>query len=141
MAFVHRKGRQELERYPLDSSTDAITVGMAITSTGATAGYFQNVDGSGDQVEGFAVDRASVPSSDGLTYVTVDISYDTTYEAPPDAGTVTTALIGKTMDVGADGLSVNIDASATDDLICVQVDTVANTLFVKRNKAAAPGVA
>lgn len=131
MAFEIYNGPTQFKPYALDADTDAITVGMAITTTGATSGYVQNVDGSGDSMVGIAVDRASSPSSDGAIEVLVSIGKDTIYKVPPDAGTVTQALVHKTMDVGADGLSVNIDASATDDILCVGVDTVENVCFVK----------
>ena len=44
-------------------------------------------------------------------------------------------------DVQATGLSANIDASATDDLLIVQVDTTNNRLYVQVKHAAYTGVA
>jgi hypothetical protein len=131
MAFEVYSGPTQYEPFKLDADTDAITVGMAITTTGATSGYVQNVDGSGDAMVGVAVDRASSPAADGDFSVLVSIGSDTVYKTIPDAGTVSQSLVWKTMDVGADGLSVNIDASVTDDLLCVAVDIPQNVLFVK----------
>jgi hypothetical protein len=138
MAFEFRSGTRHIIPMKLDADTDAITViGTALTVTGATAGYVQNVDGSADVLVGFGTERSASPSADGDKSIPVDISESSIYEVPPDAGSVTQSLVGKTMDVGADGLTVNIDASSGDDLYCVKVDTVANTLFVQLRAAPA----
>lgn len=128
--FVYRRGRRHPVKVPLDSTTAAITAGMAITASGATAGYFKEVDAAAEAVFGIAMQDVASPSADGDATVLVDISEDSEYEVVPDAGSVTVALVGKTMDVGADAKSVDIDASTTDDIQVVGVDTTDNTLFI-----------
>ena len=130
-SFEYRRGRRELVLLPLDADTDAIEIGDAITDTGTTAGYFQNVDGTGDTVIGIATQKVASPSSDGLLSCLVDVSKESVYEVPPDTGSVAITDVMNTCDVGADGRSVNIDASSVDGIEVIGVDTVANTAFVR----------
>jgi hypothetical protein len=126
----------------LDSTTADLEVGTAVTTSGATSGYYKEVDASGEAVAGITMERVSSPSVDGGASVLIDQSNQSVYEVPPDAGSVTEALRGKTCDVGADGKSADIDASADDSIYILDVDTDANTLRVQiRTQAAAAGVA
>jgi len=129
-SFEYRRGRRELVLLPLAAATDAIEIGDAITEE-STAGYFQNVDGTGDTVIGIAAQKVASPSSDGLLSCLVDVSKESVYEVPPDTGTVAVTIVMNTCDVGADGRSVNIDASSVDGIEVIGVDTVANTAFVR----------
>lgn len=140
---VHGMGRAERVpvRIPLDSGTANVKVGHAITSDGATSGYYQVVDGSGESLVGIAMEEIDSPSADGGASVLVDVSENTYYRADPDAGTVTTALRFTTADIGADGGSVNIDASATDNVKIHDVDTDRNEVIVSFTMATYTGVA
>lgn len=142
MAFKYRKGERQPMRWPLDGSSASIVVGQAITMSGATAGYFKEVDGSGETVMGIAMENVTVAAgaSDGDHTVLVDVSEASVYEVPPDTGSVAVTIVSDTCDVGADGLTINIDASATDDIVVIGVDLNTNTAFVQLRKILA-GVA
>ena len=130
--YGYRKGPRELIELPLDSTSADIGADcIAITEDGATSQFFKEVDGSGESLMGWSASKVDSPSADGGAKVLVDVSSQSIYEFPPDAGTVTYALVGKTCDIGADGKSINIDASATDDILIVDVDTTSNTCFVR----------
>lgn len=128
-------------RMLVDSSSADIAVGNAITTTGMTAGYVGRADGSGDRVVGWAMEDVTSPSADGDVSVLVDISLHTLYHLPPDEGTLTLAEFMDSCDIGADGFSINRDASATDDIQIVSIDTVTNTALVRRLDVGIPGVA
>ncbi|MEL6344723.1 MAG: hypothetical protein AAFV53_16520 [Myxococcota bacterium] len=132
--------QRDLVRLPLAASTADIKVGDVITDTGAATGFYQKVDGSGDAVKGVSLEVVKSPAANGGATVLVDVSPNTNYLASPDAGSVTTALRFKSMDIGADGASIDIDASATDDIYCIDVYTDENTLKVQIRPAFA-GVA
>jgi len=119
-----------LVRLPLDADSADITVGMAITSAGATSGYYKEVDASGEVVVGIAAEKVTSPTADGGATVLVDVSEYSLYRVNPDTGTATTALRFSTADIGADGKSVNIDASATDNVKIHDVRTSDNSLLV-----------
>lgn len=124
--YGYRRGVRNLVTVPVDASSSAISVGDAVI---ITAGYaFQAA--AGDIPHGVATAAATVPAADGETSVTIDVSDQSIYEYPPDAGTVTQALVGKKMDLGGPR-SINIDASTDDGVMCVAVDTDANTLLVQ----------
>lgn len=139
MAFEYRSGPRDIRPAPLDSTTAALTPGTAVTL--ATAGYFKEVDGSGEAVAGICVSTTASPSADGGLSALVDFSPLSVYEVGPDAGSVTAGLAMLTADVGADGVSVNIDASATDDILILSADPVANTMHVRILQTSASGVA
>ena len=134
MAFKYRKGERIVEEYPLDSTSADILVGDAITASGATSGYFKEVDALAEAIVGIAVSKVSSPSADGGAVVLVDVSELSVYEVTPDAGSVGVTLVAKTMDAGADARSADINGSTTDDLLCVRVDEDANTLYVMLRK-------
>ena len=129
MAFEYRKGERILVLLPLDSDSADIKVGDAITAAGATDGYFKEVDASGEAIVGIAAQEKEAGDADGDISILVDVSPQSVYEVPPDAGSVVVTLVGKTMDCGADARSADIDASAQDDVYCVGIDTTANTLL------------
>ena len=99
-SFGYREGPRMLVSLPVDSSTADITAGDILAW--GTAGYDVSI--------------------------LVDVSELSIYEFPPDAGNVTQAIVGTTMDVGG-ARSANIDASADDVVVCVRVDVDANTGF------------
>jgi hypothetical protein len=133
LPYGYRKGVRQPVMLPLDSTSAAIAAspGIAITDSGATSTFFKEVDGSGERVVGFAMTAVASPAADGDLSVQVDISTASVYEFPPDAGTVDYSLVGKTCDIGADGVTINIDATADDSIRIVDVDVVNNTCFVQ----------
>lgn len=133
MAFEYRKGERRFVMLPLDSTSADIVVGDAITASGATSGYFKEVDAAAEAVVGIAASTVSSPSADGGAYVKVDVSRDSIYEVAPDSGNVSVALRMKTADVGADARTVDIDGSSTDDIEILDIDTNANTMRVRLN--------
>jgi len=134
------KGPQVPVVYLVDADSAAITTHCAITFTDATAGYVKKVDASGERVIGFAMQDVASPSADGEASVLVDISTLSLYEMAPDTGTLTYAELGDSCDIGADGISINRDASATDDLQIVSIDVATNTAYVRRLDVGIPGV-
>ena len=124
----------------VDADSADITVGCAITTADATAGYVKKVDASGERVLGFAMQAVSSPAADGEATVLVDISTQTLYEMAPDSGTLTLAELYDSCDIGADGISINRDASSTDDLQIVSIDLETNTAYVRRLDVGIPGV-
>ena len=129
MSFEYRKGERQPVLLPLDSSSADIVVGDAITATDPTPGYFKEVDATTEVPLGIAMQTVEAPDSDGGAYVLVDISPDAVYEVSPDSGTVGVTLVMKTMDCGADARSVDINGSSADNILCVGIDTDANTLL------------
>jgi len=125
--YGYRYGPRYPQTYGVDSTSNAIAVGDVVTE--ATAGYVKKAS-AGDRVFGVAMEAATAGSADGDVKVQVDVSPYSVYEYPPDAGSVTVALIHRTMDLGG-ARSIDIDASADDDVYVENVDTSANTLFVR----------
>ncbi len=135
MAFKYREGRRNLRKLPLAATSAAIEAGDAITASGATSGFFKEVDASGEAVVGIAASKVDSPGADGDLFVMCDISPESVYEVPPDSGSVAVTLRLKTADVGADARSVNIDASVLSDILITEIDSDANTMLVQLNYA------
>lgn len=110
----------------VDSSSSDIVAGDFLSE--ATQGYVKQAS-AGDLPIGIAYSSVASPSSDGGATVIAELSTNCVYTYPPDAGTVTQALVGRTMDIGGPQ-SINIDASTDDCVVCVGVDTDANTLDI-----------
>lgn len=127
-SYGYRFGPQVIQTYGVDSSV-ATTIRPGDHVKWATAGYV-TICGAGDNPIGVAVSVATPGTSDGDVTVQVDISEWSVYEYPPDAGSVTAALIGLTCDLGG-ARSIDIDASADDNIKIVNVDTAANTVLVR----------
>lgn len=125
--YGYREGLRRLVSKPLDADTTAVSVGDILTV--GTTGFLKKA-AAGEPVYGVAAQASASPSADGDLSILVDISEDSIYEFPPDAGSVSAGLVGTTMDIGG-AQSINIDASLVDDVKCVRVDTDANTLFVQ----------
>lgn len=133
----YRTGDRDVQKYLVDADTTAIVTGDFLVP--ATAGFVKQA-AAGELPIGVAMQDVASPSADGDLFVLVDISPHTTYEYPPDAGTVTQGLVGTTMDIGGPQ-TININASADDVITCVGVDTVANTLLVQLSTVSNLGVA
>ena len=134
--YGYRYGPQDIKLIPLDKDCANISDCIAITTTDATAGYAKELDATTEGIIGFSAGAVTLTgTSDGDHSVKVDLSTESVYAFPPDAGTATIALIGKSMDMGADGKSVNIDATVIDCVTCVWVDATNNIVYVKRMPA------
>lgn len=129
MAFEFRgnAGDRILVALPLAAASTATVVGLAITYS-ATAGYFKEVDAAAEPIVGIAAQIVDSPGANGDLTVLVDVSAESVYEVPADSGSVGNTLLMKSMDVGADGLTVDIDGSTTDDVRCIGFDADANTI-------------
>lgn len=126
-AYGYRSGERRIVTLPVDASTAAISNNDMITM--GTAGYVQKA-AAGDLIYGVSTQDVAVPGTDGAATCNVDISTLSIYEYPPDAGTVTAALLFTSMDAGG-AQSINIDASADDCIKVVGVDTTANTVRIQ----------
>lgn len=116
----------------IDDGSEDIEVGDALTTAGATAGYYRRCDAAAEAVSGFATQKVASPSSDGGAKCLMDISKEHIYVFPADAGTVTQALVGTALDIGADGRSIDINGTTTADLRVVAVNIADNTCDVVR---------
>jgi len=125
--YGYVKGERVTLACPVDASTTAIVAGDMLTL--GTAGYVQQA-AAGDIPYGVAMDPCAVPAADGAKSVLVDISKDSVYRYPPDAGSVTQALLFKTCDVGGPQ-SINIDATVDDVIYIVGVDVDSNTVLIQ----------
>ena len=120
------KGVPTLITAELDTTSAAIEPGTLMTEV--SAGLYKEA-GAGDVPVGVSHSSGAVPAAAGDVSILMDVSENTVYEFSPDAGTVTRALKLRTMDVGASN-TIDIDASADDKILCVDVDTDANTVHV-----------
>lgn len=115
----------------LDSTSAEITLGTMMTKSGATNGYHKEVDAAAEAVSGVALSAAASPSADGGAEVEMCVDLNAIFVYPPDAGSVTQALKGTLVDAGADGRSIDIDGSTTQDVLIVDVDVAANLCYVR----------
>lgn len=130
MAFEYRHGPRIPRLFKLDSSAADILVGDAITITDATDGYVKEVDALGEAITGIAMQDVTSPSADGDKEILVDISELSVYEVPPDAGSITQALMGNSCDVGADARSIDINGSSVDNIAIHDVNVTDNKAHV-----------
>jgi hypothetical protein len=138
--YGYRYGTRDPRPVSLDSTTSTIVVGDGLVL--ATAGYLK-LAAAGEEIVCFAMQGATAPSADGAKSILADFSPTAVYEFPADTGSVVVGDRYKQMDWGGTQ-TVNRDASATGSgadgcLQCVDVDTVANTLFVRLAKPAFAG--
>lgn len=138
--FEYRKGARMIVRFPLDASATQPKEGQAVTASGATSGYFKEVDAVAEAIVGICVGSQKVPAADGGAYVEVDISQESIYEVGSTGGTYSWANQLKTCDVGADGLKINEAGSTTDDIVIVGVSEALDSYFV-RIKPVTAGIA
>lgn len=120
-----RKGRRLPVYAQVDSTSAAIEVGDLLTV--ATTGYVKQA-AAGETLRGVAMSAVASPAADGDLSVLMDISEETIYAYPPDAGTVTQALVGTSMDIGG-AQSINIDASTVDNVFVDEVDIDGNLVL------------
>lgn len=139
--YGYRSGQRMTRPVKIDSTSAAISVGDFLVLD--TAGYYEQGAADGE-AQCVAMQAVTAGSSDGAVTILADFSRESIYEYPPDAGSVTQALVGKQCDLGG-AQSIKITASATGDgadgiFQIVDVDTVANTVFVKMAKPKFAGV-
>jgi hypothetical protein len=115
----------------LDSTSTAIVAAQMLTKEDATAGFVKEVDAANEQVTCVAVSAGASPAADGGTEIQGCIDPNQLFVYPPDAGTVTVALRGTLMDAGADGRSIDINGSTTNDVHCIDVDVARNLVYVR----------
>jgi len=128
-SWGYRYGRSEIVRR-LVGNTGAITAGDMLTKDGAGDQYVMRAVAGSNTLVGVAMESCAAPTADGDLSIEVEISDDAVFEYPADAGTVSAALIQKTMDVGG-RQSIDIDASADDIVEVIDVDTRRNSVLVK----------
>jgi len=114
---------------PVAAASSAITAGDIIVTSG-TAGYVAQGAADGDVIRGVAMADVASPSANGGLSVLVDCSPLSVYEYPPDAGSVTAALAGKTCDIGG-ARSVKISTSADDNIYIVAANVTDNLMLVQ----------
>lgn len=127
--YGYREGPRTLMTYGMDSSSAAIAAGDHVKFV--TAGYV-GICSAGDNPIGVAVSVQTAGSSDGDTKVLVDVNEWSVYEYPPASGTLTVAMIGTTCDLGG-ARSIDITASADDNIVIVNVDTTNNTALIRHS--------
>ena len=120
------KGKPLLIWAELDTTSAAIVPGTIMTEV--SAGLYKEA-AAGDVPVGVSHSRGAVPAAAGDVKILMDVSNDTIYSFPADAGTVSRALKLRTMDVGGSA-SIDIDASADDNVLCVDVDVDLNHVHV-----------
>ncbi len=125
--YGYRKGASVKVVAKVAAASADIKPGDMVVAASA-AGYVQQA-AAGELPIGVAATGAASPSANGDVEITMEVSPLALFEYPPDAGSVTQALAGTTMDVGG-AQSIDIDASADDVVIVREVDTTRNTLLV-----------
>lgn len=126
--YGYRSGPKCVVTYPMDSAGSANVIpGDHVKFS--TAGYIVAC-GAGDNPIGVADSVGVDPGTDGYEFVSVDISEWSIYEYPVGTGTATLAMVTTTCDL-AGARSVDVTASADDNLIIVQVDVANNTVFAR----------
>ena len=130
MAFDFVNGDRVLVRLPLAAATADVKVGDAITSTGAAAGFYTKVDGDSDVICGIAQEIMSSPASNGDVSVLVNTSENAFYRVKASAGTLVEGMKMESCDVAADGESIDVGKSATDNILIHDVRLSDNTALV-----------
>ena len=113
--------------WPVDSTTADINVGDLMVI--ATAGYCAQAAAGANIVIGVAMEEVDSPSADGDATCLIDMSDQSVYVFPPDAGSVSAGLAGLTADVGGPQ-SIDIDASTDDNIHILRADVTNNLVYV-----------
>jgi hypothetical protein len=111
--YGYRRGQRQIIIAKVDSTSAAINTGDFLTP--ASLGYVKQA-ASGDSIIGVAASPATVPASDGLTEVEMDISTLSLYEYPGGATAVQTRCY-QTCDIG--GPQAIDENATTDDVIFI----------------------
>jgi len=130
VSFDFVNGDRVLVRLPLDAGTADIVVGDAITSEGATGGFYIKVDGVSDVICGIAQEIVSSPASNGDNAVLVNTSENAFYRVTAGNGTLVEGMKMESCDVHSDGVSIDVTASATDNILIHDVRTSDSTALV-----------
>jgi len=124
--YGYRKGPTVLIQKHVAAASAAIVAGDFLSES--TAGFVAQAAAGGTLI-GIAYESVASPSANGDSIILVDVSTLSVYEYPADTGTVSAALRGRSMDIGG-AQSVDIDASSDDVLMCHEINTTANTVYV-----------
>lgn len=125
--YGYRYGPSRTAYLPVDSSSADISAGDLLAW--GTAGFVQRA-AAGDLPMGVSYDDAASPANDGDVSVLVELSDQAIFAYPPDAGSVTQGLVGKTMDLGGPQ-SIDIDASVDDVVVVEDADADQGVLYVR----------
>lgn len=127
----YRSGPSQVRRYPV-GNTSAISIGdILIEDADASLPYVSRAAAGANAPLGVALEAVpTAPTNDGDVWIEVETSTQAIFEYPPDAGTVTATLRDKTCDIGG-VQSIDIDASADDNIIIVDVDTDKNSVLCR----------
>lgn len=128
--FGSRSGPSQKRRVKV-ANTAAVVKGDMLKQDGAGDQYFTPIS-AGDKAMCVALEGCAQPTNDGDVSILAEFHPQHIFEYPPDGGNVSEALIGNTMDSGG-AQSINIDASAVDNIYCVGVDTDRNTVLCRLN--------
>lgn len=128
-------GEPTIIKVKIDSSTTAINQFDHLTV--ATAGYFKKA-AAGDTPACVALEACGVPSADGEIEIKADISELTIYRYPVGTGTLTQAMQFTTCDL-AGARSIDVSASADDNILIVECD-VTNNIALVQHKYTRAGV-
>lgn len=128
LAYGYANGVVDLRKLPVDSTTADIKAGDILTHSG---GYVLQAS-PGDAVVGFAAEDVDSPSADGGAHVLVDIGIGAVYRYPINTGSVAESNRFSTADAGG-AQSVDVTSPSNNDLLIVDVDTVAGVFYVRRN--------
>lgn len=128
-------GEPTIIKVKIDSSTTAIDQFDHLTV--ATAGYYKKA-AEGDTPACVALEACGVPSADGEIEIKADISELTIYRYPVGTGTLTQAMQFTTCDL-AGARSIDVTASADDNILIVECD-VTNNIALVQHKYTRAGV-
>lgn len=115
-------------------NTGAIESGDPVVLDGAGAPYIMRAT-DGDIPIGIAAETVSAPTSDGDISISVYVDPNDLFWLPVITGTITTAMRGKSCDIGVSGTNIGLDVTAsTDDCVYIlDVDTTNNEALVRIN--------
>lgn len=130
----YRSGRREIRSVLIANTAAAIAKGDFLKEDAAGTQYMTKA-GAGDIPRCVALEAvalADIPSADGGLSILAEHSEDALFEYPADTGTVTNALVNKTMDLGG-AQSIDIDATVDDVFTCLAVNTDKNSVLGRVN--------
>lgn len=139
----YRSGRSEIRDAMIANTavSGGIKAGDILIEDQSTTQYFtQGAAGSNEPRCVALVNLPTIPTNDGDVSIPAEFSEDALYEYPADTGTVTAALIGKTMDMGGPQ-SMNIDAGIDNIFTVHEVNLDHNSVIGKFNFSAGRTVA
>lgn len=128
--YGYRYGGSVTEQYGVDSASSDIDKGDILVFSADR--HVARASAGADLIVGVAAESAEAPASDGDNKVLVHNDPTAVFCHPPDAGTVSVSLIGKTCDVGG-AQSIDIDAGVDNVILIVNVDVERNLVYWRLN--------